>query len=440
MQGICYNRSTYLPYSTCDYGSEYCDTSMSFSNATGLAPNVRCYAGFNLCLNQDLCNEAIAKRSCSNNRTIITSLSASNSCYVPANLDVQFTVVEQTGPPAMRFGMNPLDSSRINQEIKLNRSIDNNSCVSADAQAMLSYNRLNASLSSVKLMMRLISKADGKVLAQCQPTYGFLLPPKSKPETAFPTVVLRRNSTGSSYYAEYVYPANLLRSAGNQSNVTAPWCDSLGADEFPSSERNAQVRQLCREAPWKAAYCYIEAPPLYTDYTLSAYSYNYYYTSYWAPVMPFEFGLGYLMLTVDNTYMYVYLRQPGSASLVCRSWNGLLPTRNTPPTDNGYFGDELLRIDYSLLCSAGNEPCLATKSCIPIGNPCRQRLNCSSSEVSSLAKLAPRILFHKLAPHRCTPSLHTIPNAKCLTGSPIRTIQSICHLFNKLQTQIKIKR
>jgi hypothetical protein len=243
---------------------------------------------------------------------------------------------------------------------------------------MSSYNGSSASLSWVKLRMRLFSQ-DGKVVAECQPTYGFLLPPKSRPADAFPRVVLQRNTSGSSY-SEYVYPANLLRAAINESNATAPWCDTLGVAEFPGTGLNAQVRQLCREAPRKAVYCYIEAPPLFTEFTFNAYSYNYYYNTYYAPAVPLRSG--YLLLTVENTYMYVYLRQPGSVSLVCKSWNGLLPASDTPATDNGYFGGELLRIGYSMLCGYGYEPCLATKNCVPIGHPCRQRLNCSEEEVS----------------------------------------------------------
>uniref|UniRef100_A0A1I8G009 REJ domain-containing protein n=1 Tax=Macrostomum lignano TaxID=282301 RepID=A0A1I8G009_9PLAT len=136
---------------------------------------------------------------------------------------------------------------------------------------MSNYAGSNASLSWVKLRVRYFNN-DSQVVAECQPTYGFLLPPKSRPPPAgFPTVVLKKNGTG--YMYDNVYPRNILGPVLNQSTASAPWCDSLGRFEFPDSAPNDHVRQLCREAPSKAAYCYIEASSLYTEYSLYAYTY-----------------------------------------------------------------------------------------------------------------------------------------------------------------------
>uniref|UniRef100_A0A1I8FW02 EGF-like domain-containing protein n=1 Tax=Macrostomum lignano TaxID=282301 RepID=A0A1I8FW02_9PLAT len=371
-QGMCYNRTQYLSWSTCDYASVTCSSTSYYSTnstTTGSPSMVRCYAGYNLCLESDQCDEAVAKRSCPNNKTIITSVSPTNSCFIPADLSVRFTVVQQVGPPVMRLGSNKLDNSRIGQEITLNRLLDNNSCVSADALGMSNYAGSNASLSWVKLRVRYFNN-DSQVVAECQPTYGFLLPPKSRPPPAgFPTVVLKKNGTG------YMYDNALVL---NQSTASAPWCDSLGRFEFPDSAPNDHVRQLCREAPSKAAYCYIEASSLYTEYSLYAYT-------YYGGASVRKFGSGYLLLSVESSYFYVQLRQPGSVNLTCRLWNGLLPEQDAPPTDGNYFGDEILRVEYSRGCQYGYEPCLETKSCVPIGSPCRQSINCSMGEIDCAA-------------------------------------------------------
>uniref|UniRef100_A0A1I8J2V7 Disintegrin domain-containing protein n=1 Tax=Macrostomum lignano TaxID=282301 RepID=A0A1I8J2V7_9PLAT len=158
-QGMCYNRTQYLSWSTCDYASVTCSSTSYYSTnstTTGSPSMVRCYAGYNLCLESDQCDEAVAKRSCPNNKTIITSVSPTNSCFIPADLSVRFTVVQQVGPPVMRLGSNKLDNSRIGQEITLNRLLDNNSCVSADALGMSNYAGSNASLS--------LGKAEGSLL------------------------------------------------------------------------------------------------------------------------------------------------------------------------------------------------------------------------------------------------------------------------------------
>uniref|UniRef100_A0A1I8J273 EGF-like domain-containing protein n=1 Tax=Macrostomum lignano TaxID=282301 RepID=A0A1I8J273_9PLAT len=378
-QGMCYNRTQYLSWSTCDYASVTCSSTSYYSTnstTTGSPSMVRCYAGYNLCLESDQCDEAVAKRSCPNNKTIITSVSPTNSCFIPADLSVRFTVVQQVGPPVMRLGSNKLDNSRIGQEITLNRLLDNNSCVSADALGMSNYAGSNASLSWVKLRVRYFNN-DSQVVAECQPTYGFLLPPKSRPPPAgFPTVVLKKNGTG--YMYDNVYPRNILGPVLNQSTASAPWCDSLGRFEFPDSAPNDHVRQLCREAPSKAAYCYIEASSLYTEYSLYAYT-------YYGGASVRKFGSGYLLLSVESSYFYVQLRQPGSVNLTCRLWNGLLPEQDAPPTDGNYFGDEILRVEYSRGCQYGYEPCLETKSCVPIGSPCRQSINCSMGEIDCAA-------------------------------------------------------
>ncbi|PAA67350.1 hypothetical protein BOX15_Mlig010875g1, partial [Macrostomum lignano] len=356
-QGICYNRSVHMSWDDCNYMNSPCENDTS----TSTDPLIRCYTGYHMCLRQTQCDEVEAKRSCPNNKIIITSVSPTNSCFIPLRLNIRFIVVQQVGPPVMRIGSNRLDNSRIGQEIALDRLLDNNSCVSADALGMSNYAGSNASLSWVKLRFRYFNK-DNKVVAECQPTYGFLLPPKSRPPPArFPTVVVEKNGTG--YMYDYVYPNNILGPVLNQSTASAPWCDSLGLSEFPESAPNDYIRQLCREAPRKAAYCYIEASSLYTEYSFHAYSY---YGS--APVRKFD--PGYISLSVDSSYFNVQLRQPGSVNLTCRLWNGLLPEQDTPPTDGNYFGDEILRIQYSSICYPGYVPCLASKTCIPSDNLC----------------------------------------------------------------------
>uniref|UniRef100_A0A1I8J278 EB domain-containing protein n=3 Tax=Macrostomum lignano TaxID=282301 RepID=A0A1I8J278_9PLAT len=367
-QGFCYNRTLYLPWSTCDYASERCDNFTDSSEPVELG---RCYGGFNLCLEKKQCDQVSAKRSCPNNKTIITSVSPTNSCFVPATLNVRFTVVQQVGPPVMRLGSHRLDNSRIGQEIQLNRLLDNNSCVSADALGMSSYAGYNATISWVTLKMRFVDK-DNNLVAECQPTYGFLVPPKPVPSIGFPTVVVRKNGTATMY--DYLYPGNILNATIDKSNASAPWCDSLGRSEFPGPGPNDQIRRLCREGPRKAAYCYIEAPRLYTAY--SFYTYSYYGG---APTK--QFGSGYLLLSIENVRMSLHLRQPGDANLTCRLWNGLLPMRDTSPADRSYFGDEILRVEYRLGCSYGYEPCLVTKNCVRVGSPCREQLNCSMGTI-----------------------------------------------------------
>uniref|UniRef100_A0A1I8H4L1 REJ domain-containing protein n=1 Tax=Macrostomum lignano TaxID=282301 RepID=A0A1I8H4L1_9PLAT len=256
---------------------------------------------------------------------------------------------------------------RIGEEIQLNRLPDNSICESADAQEISKYAGSNASLSWVKLRFRYVNK-DNKVVAECQPTFGLLLPPKLRPPPAgFPTVVLKKNST--SHINEIIIPRNILSSVLNQSTASAPWCDSLGQAEFPKSSFNDHVRQLCRETPRKAAYCYIEASSLYTEYSFYA---------HYLGAPPYKFGSGYLSLSVEGSYFKAHLRQPGRVNLTCRLWNGLLPVQGTPPTDGNYFGDEILRIEYSFSCYPGYVPCLASKTCISSGDLCEAPTNCSS--------------------------------------------------------------
>uniref|UniRef100_A0A1I8FW34 Secreted protein n=1 Tax=Macrostomum lignano TaxID=282301 RepID=A0A1I8FW34_9PLAT len=52
-QGFCYNRTLYLPWSTCDYASERCDNFTDSSEPVELG---RCYSGFNLCLEKKQCD------------------------------------------------------------------------------------------------------------------------------------------------------------------------------------------------------------------------------------------------------------------------------------------------------------------------------------------------------------------------------------------------
>uniref|UniRef100_A0A1I8FVC6 ZP domain-containing protein n=1 Tax=Macrostomum lignano TaxID=282301 RepID=A0A1I8FVC6_9PLAT len=346
-QGICYNRSVHMSWDDCNYMNSPCDNATS----TSTDPLIRCYTGYHIG------GKEVVSQQQDYHHVRVANKLLLHSC----GLNFRFTVVQQVGPPVMRIGSNKLDNSRIGQEITLDRLLDNNSCVSADALGMSNYAGSNASLSWVKLRVRYFNK-DNKVVAECQPTYGFLLPPKSRPPPArFPTVVVEKNGTGSMY--DDVYPNNILGPVLNQSTASAPWCDSLGLPEFPESALNDHVRQLCREAPSKAAYCYIEASSLYTEYSFHAYSY---YGS--APVRKFGQDTYRFLLTAHT--FNVQLRQPGSVNFTCRLWNGLLPEQDTPPTDGNYFGDEILRIQYSSICYPGYVPCLASKTCIPSDNLC----------------------------------------------------------------------
>ena len=367
-QGACYNSSSiYLPWSTCDFSSEPCQ---NFGNTY----RSYCYSGFNMCLEPRDCIEASAKRSCPSNATLLTSLSTNNSCNVPSNLTVRFTLLQQEGWPVLRFGSYLLNSSRIGQELQLNNGVDTSSCVSADALAMSTYSAMAANLSWVRLQMRFVDNRDGRVVAECQPSYGIILPPSSvtPPAAPFPTVVLQRNSSGNMY--ENINLIDWLRGALNASTASAPWCDSIGLSQFLGAGSNALLRQWCRELPKKGAFCYIDVQPLYTSY--SFYAYSYHSNAFGrAAANAIRFGSGYLLMTLDNVYVNLYLTQPGSVSFACRAWNGLLPTPNTPSSGSDNFGADILRVQYTVTCSYGYEACLTTRSCVPIGTPCRQSYN-----------------------------------------------------------------
>uniref|UniRef100_A0A1I8I1B9 REJ domain-containing protein n=1 Tax=Macrostomum lignano TaxID=282301 RepID=A0A1I8I1B9_9PLAT len=363
-QGICYNSTVHMSLDNCNY---YMSSPCDNATRTSTEPLIRCNPGYQMCLTQAQCDEVVAKRSCPNKNLLIPFVWPAASCFILPRLKFRFTVVQQAGPPVMRLGSNKLNNSRIGEEIQLNRLPDNSICESADAQEISKYAGSNASLSWVKLRFRYVNK-DNKVVAECQPTFGLLLPPKLRPPPAgFPTVVLKKNST--SHINEIIIPRNILSSVLNQSTASAPWCDSLGQAEFPKSSFNDHVRQLCRETPRKAAYCYIEASSLYTEYSFYA---------HYLGAPPYKFGSGYLSLSVEGSYFKAHLRQPGRVNLTCRLWNGLLPVQGTPPTDGNYFGDEILRIEYSFSCYPGYVPCLASKTCISSGDLCEAPTNCSS--------------------------------------------------------------
>lgn len=364
-QGICYNNAVYMPWGTCDFASDPCRTYTSTNNTD--TANTYCYAGYNLCLNRTQCDEITAKRSCPNNATLLTSLSPSNSCFVPASMTVRFTVLQQEGFQVLKFGSVPLDKSRIGLEIQLNRSTDNNSCVSPDALAMSSYVGAKTNLSWVKLKIRYLN-GDG-VVTECQPSYGILLPPKVRPATQAPLIRFKRNGTG--YLYDYFNLNYIILPPANKTNASATDpCDILGVDTFPGTGNNAVRRQQCREVE-KALYCYIDTPP---SYTASYFGIN----SFWNAQPPSPFGSGYLLMSYGSAQVNTNLYQPGTVNVTCRTWNGYLPPPGTPPTDSNYFGDEVLKIEYSVLCQYGYELCLITRVCLPIGSPCRQRLNCTT--------------------------------------------------------------